>query len=339
MSDLIKIFSNIKICRNVKKYPFVKLMTQEQKNSLLLDLVGCLQNAGYKCARLPFDMLKINQAYFCILYDLPINEKAVILHIAAGKQLESDVYAIVGYEEHITLVSCLTRGQDIQKNYEQICAIEQAIDQQMPYAATVKHGYMCANLKMAGLGLSLSSTIHAAGILQTEDKSFFSKMNERGYEITNMCSTAEGESSFIKITSNRQYGISEEDLIRQFSEGIEQFIEIDNRQLLKYYNKNKQHFDDTILKSFGILKFNKSIMMDEALIKLGDVITGLRVNLLSYVSQEASAETVGDLLLRIFDQDVIGQECRSYEDIQSARASVIKEYLKEIKETEAINDQ
>lgn len=330
--DNIKFFSNIQIVRNVKKYPFVASMSEDEKKELTQSVIKVVSDAGYKCQLLERSVLMANRDYFNILYGFMMKDDYPVLHITGNKVLPADIYVIMCRDDHLTFRVCLSRSQHFDEVYRETAKVVECIGESLPYQADLRYGYLSPSLERAGLGITLSSMIHGIGLKVIADERFVSQMKERGYRMDKLMMN-DKEISFIRIASERQYGLSEDELISEFSAGIGTFIDMENRELIKFYNKNKQRFDDKILRSFGILKFSKSLAFNEAFNMLDDILTGLRLRILEYSTAKLPKVTVCDLMLSIFDGVIAAQHFGKCDDIAECRAEIIKTYLKKVRES------
>ena len=330
--EYIKFFGNIQIVRNVKKYPFVASMSEDEKKELMQAVIKAVSDAGYKCQLLERPVLLANRDYFNILYGFLPKDEFPVLHIAGDKVLPADIYIIMCRDDHLTFRVCLSRSQHFDEVYNETAKVVQIIGEALPYQADLRYGYLSPSLDRAGLGITLSYMMHGLGLKIIADEQFVTQMRDRGYRMDKLMMN-DKEISFIRIVSERQYGLSENELISEFSAGINTFIEMENRELIKFYNKNKQRFDDKILRSFGILKFSKSLAFNEAFNMLDDILTGLRLHILEYSSAKLPKATVCDLMLSVFDGVIAAHHFDKCDDIAECRAEIIKTYLKKIRET------
>ena len=153
------------------------------------------------------------------------------------------------------------------------------------------------------MGLKLSSLIHSPGIINNLSiNKFASDMNKRGYEVKQLVIN-EKKLDIIQISSNLNFGVNEANLINRFESGVQSVFDIENRELFKYYNKNKENIDDIILRSFGILKFCKKISFEEALLLISDVITGVKLCILKTKTRKSMNFT--NMIFDIFENNII----------------------------------
>lgn len=331
MKEWIKLFGNIKLMRNVSLFPFVDKMTDAQKKDLVQQVYTSLVEKEYVCFKIDNEAIAKEHDFYHIVFGIKPKENVVVFNVA-HQNSGNNAYVILNDIDHIRIVSCVSHSDTFSNVYKFVCGIEDTIGKKMDYLADTKFGYLSPKLDQVGLGLQLSYVIHGIGIANHEDEDFFNKMLERGYFISRICYGEQRKSDLVKIASNRQFGLSEKELISQFSAGLDKFLDIESRQMLKYYNNNKNKIDDTILRSFGILKFCKNLEIIDGIFLLCDILTGLRVMTLKYSGQKSKTDTIGALMLRIMT-GVFSPQLQTEEENNQMRAEIVHKYLEQVRES------
>lgn len=314
--------SRIRVLRNIKNFKFAQHLDKKQKIEIENIVINLFVNSQFKISIIDCNNFSSYEKNF-------YKEKFFINENSLGKNKriiyfnELDIIIIFNEIDHIRVIG-VSEGLKLKFIFKEVFNIEEFLSDFLKFSASIKYGYLTPVIKNCGLGLKLSSLILLPGISLNENKeSIFSDLEYRGYFIVPLY-----ENSFYYIvSSNINFGVSEEKLVERFEQGINSLLEIDKKELMQFYNKNKENIVDIVFRSYGLLKYAQRLSYEEALENLSNVLIGVMVNIL-YFKKKIN-------IARFFDNIKESNIIRSNEDcndVDRIRGDIIRNFINSIGE-------
>lgn len=262
------ISSQIKLVRNISDIPFTENLSRDKKNKLETELKEIIKKFHPNLNSLK----QINESRSNFLLDNNIINKNYF-------ESSSDVYIHKNFsiylnaDNHITIES-KSDNLNLEQIYQNILKLETEIEQEIPFAVSPRYGFISPNIHQCGLGLQLSALIHLPGHgLTGQIDELKNDLIEKGY-ILEEYKKDDTNLYIYTISSRINYGISENELIKEFNLGINSIIKLDVDFLKDIYNK-KPEIDDLIYRSYGLLLYAKRIGLSEALFHFSNIRMGI----------------------------------------------------------------
>lgn len=320
------VFSKINVRRNIDKYKFVKLMTEESKRKFEFDVIDYVSN--WNSDTLMYDLSEMGKSSKKQFLDEDLIDNS-FYDQEDGKfvLLNKNISILINDHDHLNLF-IVTPDLSLTKAYNDIEVVENKLGRQFPYAVSNRYGYLTSSIKDCGMGMKIYVLLHLYGLVKNEKLEEALKLfTERGYMINEWIYDTEDKeqkSEYYVISSNLNFGVSEKNLITRFLQGINDLIKFNHESLIEYYNKNKIKLVDTIFRSYGILKYAHCINYREALEHLSNIRIGLELEL----DLPASLNDLNKSFVQIKDGFVgkLAQEENIEDDV--ARARIIKSNLR-----------
>ena len=290
-SDHIVISSRIRLARNFRDTLFTNKndgAALHHVDSIARGLVTTLKNSD-------------NQDYYCISLDkLSDTERAILVekHLISPVMAEKMPYrsllvsddasvAIMVNEEDHLRIQTMEAGLNLIDAFHHAERIDDAIDEKQPFAFNESFGYLTACPTNVGTGLRASVMLHLPALAMT------GRINRL-------------------VRSIVQLGYSVRGLERKC------------RQTLVH--NDKDGLEDHLWRSYGILRYARSISGQESLEKLSDVQLGVDLDILPTWSSDSFNELVA-ITRSNFLHKYMGKEEASPQERDNYRATVIREKL------------
>ncbi|MBQ4100045.1 MAG: protein arginine kinase, partial [Oscillospiraceae bacterium] len=293
----IVISTRIRLARNLRGYPFVNRMSDEQKHRLVDEVMKAVAKIDLS-SHPNISMIDMNMINKAEVYSLV--EKHLISPNFAKSTGErvlflSEDYGVsimINEEDHIR-IQVLSSGQSLEKALETANLIDNVLDENLEYAFDEKLGYLTECPTNLGTGLRASVMLHLpaleeAGVINT----ILNTVSKLGLTIRG--TYGEGSrvvGSFYQISNQVTLGISEKSAIDNLNAIISQIIaqETSARQ-----NLNGDALEDTVWRSLGILQNARLISSDELMNKVSNVLLGISMGIVEGVSDTTLIEIINE---------------------------------------------
>lgn len=269
-NDCDVIFSSrVRLARNLVGYPFPNKMSLEQKYEVIQkvsDVILSESSPYYDKFRF-YDMDKISH-----VEALSMVERHLISHDFAqngqGRALllndDETISIMINEEDHIR-IQVLCAGFDFSKIYEIAQSIDELLEQSLKFAFDDKLGYLTECPTNLGTGMRASAMLHVPAL---ENIGALGQLNGTITKIGLTMRGTFGEGSKIvgsmyQISNQITLGISEKNAIENLSGIIKQIAQ---RERQARNELDRDRLEDTVFRSYGILK-NARIMPDEEFLR------------------------------------------------------------------------
>ncbi len=331
-SDIV-LASRIRLARNLKEIPFpnrATLTDLAQVKELITQLVPALEAA----AGVHFECIEIDK--LSRLEQNVLIERALISEKLADNPenrllLVSDDQSIsimVNEDDHIR-IQCMAAGLDLKPLLQRAFALDDAIEAYLNIAFDEKMGYLTSCPTNLGTGLRASIMLHLPALVMTQQISKIVNISPQlGLAIRGLFGE-ENLGSLFQISNQLTLGFKEEELIENLQTTVQEIIthEREARKALLTYSRDK--LENRVWRSFGILKYARSVSEDEMLNLVSKVRLGADLGLID----ETKPEILNLLLItgqQCYLQNLRQNENMSPREIDKQRAFVIRRIFKEL---------
>lgn len=326
-SDIIP-STRIRLARNLKRFPFVSKMSNEQKE----EFIQIVQNSLDKLqmGNNPFRYIKlkdISRLDIIELYEKHLISPDLVNMSDYGFVAisEDDSISIMVNEEDHVRIQVIKPGCALQESLDLANKIDDFFDSQLDYAFDEQFGYLTTCPTNLGTGLRASVMIHLPALQYIKAiQQLSNTLGKLGLTIRG--SYGEGttvQGDMFTISNQITLGISEDKTIQNLQAVIGQILQKEHsaRESLK----GNPTFTDMIFRSYGILKYATLLSEDECASLLSRIRLGISIGVLEDVTLEQ--------LNRINSHYLPSSLCKyrnrklSDNDINSERAKLVKEIL------------
>jgi protein arginine kinase len=324
-SEVSVLASYVRVTRNSSTLPFVQEMSDVEGTFLEKEVTGCItdhypDSVVHNTSDMPlYERERLSCRY-------TVSDKLLALDNATLIEIPSlQTVIALNYIDHFRIGSWYD-GPGFEKQWRQLQPILTLLDDKFEFSAREKYGYLSPRLKNCGLGLRLSVLIHLPGLDQIgEIRDTTLMLEERGYHLQqwNDRDDSDNCSHLFYLSTAIGYGVSEEDLIKRFEQGIDSVLEMEFNALVEYADIDKEDLADRVSRSYGILRYSQKLTYSEALEHISNIRMALEIG----HETPVSSSVITELFYQVMNENIakVAENETSNRDI--VRAERVREIL------------
>ncbi len=320
--------TRIRFARNIQGFKF-NLKTKNEVDKLKNKIKENLYSIGYNLKYLELkdmdDITKMSLVEKNLIspeYALNKNDIGAILI-----NDEENICIMINDDDHLK-IQVFSSGFELENTLNFAIELDKKIEDLLGYSINKKYGYLTTLPTNCGTGLKASVLVHLPALEKTRniDRVFYTinnfDINIRGeYGQDN-----ENAQNVYQISNKKTLGVTEQEIIENIKVVTNKLIE-QERKARKFLAKDNIDLEDTIYRSFGILKNCRKISLDESQRLISNVKMGTDLGII----KELTDSKVQKLILFTKPasmQKYLGEQYETLErDIK--RAEVIKNIMNE----------
>ena len=282
LSDIV-VSSRIRLARNLAGYKFLCRCTDEEKTEILTRLKDVLMSLdlGDKVFYVSIeDASSINKNFL-------VERHLISRHHALGKGPRGVVIAqrefftaMLNEEDHLRL-QVLQAGCQLSQCARQINAIDDMIEQRIPYAFSPRYGYLTACPTNLGTGIRVSVMLHLPALKMTgQIEKFFNAAKDMNLAVRGLFGEGtEAASDLYQLSNQATLGVSEQEIVALFEEKIvPEILEYENAARSELLSNQTDVLDDKISRALALLQNAHLISSHEALFLLSHLRLGFNMH-------------------------------------------------------------
>ncbi len=296
----IVISSRIRLARNVRGYHFLS----KADTAMRAELAEALANAMRRATLLK-DMLHVDVEHLDELDRQFLVERHLISRqLAEGTGARrvafdvSEAASIMINEEDHLRIQVMRSGLQISAAWEQINAIDDALEEHLDYEFHPQYGYLTACPTNVGTGIRVSVMLHLPALRLTNE---LEKVGQAARDMKLAVRGLHGEGTealgdFFQISNQITLGRGEAEIIDDLGTAvIPKIVEYELAAREALLKGRLQALDDKVWRAMGMLKAARLISSSEAMQYLSHVRMGLHIGRLSTID----LQTLNELFLQI----------------------------------------
>ncbi|MBN1501348.1 MAG: hypothetical protein JW982_14405 [Spirochaetes bacterium] len=297
VSDIV-ISTRIRLARNISGYVFPDKMSQTDIMKLKDDFKNYVSVSDFKDDIVYHDISEIadKDRRFLRERNIITNEIESSSDCAFILDKNSSFSILINEDDHIHIQK-ISSGFNLHDTYREINKIDDDINRHFSYSFSSQTGYASAYLKNCGTGMSVSVLMHLPmiTILKTADE-IMKNADENGFELKPVSNDNTKNFGSIYILKNKySIGKTEIELIDQMDNLVLMISDLENETRDEYIYDSKFIMEDRVFRSFGILKYARSMSYSEAL----ELLSNLRTGVILSFFKNLSIEQINDLMVKI----------------------------------------
>ena len=281
------ISSRIRLARNLKDYNFAPRLSEEAADQLVKQVKSVLPKLKELDQTKRFYACDVNE-----MSDLDRNamvEKHVISPEFAIKKQHTglimseaeSISIMINEEDHIRL-QVVSAGMNLESALKAANEIDNKINEVFHYAFDEKLGYLTACPSNVGTAMRASYMVFLPALTRSNRMpQLVEETSKYGITIRGMYGeNSKSMGGIYQISNQKTLGFSEEELIENLNRIVAQIVNQEKNRRVYLLSANSDEIEDKINRSYGILKYAKSISTKEAMELLADVKFGIDTGLL-----------------------------------------------------------
>lgn len=296
MSDVV-ISSRIRLARNIRGYPFMPCLSDEQQRQLLDKLRDILLSV--EPDRLFYIDVDLASA---VERELLAERHLISRRHAAGKgprgvviSEDETLTAMINEEDHLRM-QVYAAGLNLNACWQRINRVDDQIEKQIEYAFDTRLGYMTACPTNLGTGIRVSVMLHLPALKMTgQIEKLIAAARDTDMAIRGLFGEGtEAIGDFFQLSNQVTLGVSENEVVEQFSEKlIPKIVAFENEARRGLMQKKPRILDDKIHRAIGILGSACLISSQEALYLLSQLRLGINLGRITHID----IKTINELFL------------------------------------------
>jgi protein arginine kinase len=184
-------------------------------------------------------------------------------------------------EDHIRL-QIIKSGLAIDEAYETADKVDDVIEESVTYAFDEEFGYLTACPTNAGTGLRASVMLHLPALTMTDNiNRVISSAANIGIAVRGLY--GEGTRAYgnlYQFSNQITMGLSEREILDKLKNVVNQIIEMEKKARTSLMTQSKDQIEDKLFRSYGTLKYARTISSSEAKSLLSDVMLGQNLGII-----------------------------------------------------------
>lgn len=328
----IVLASRIRLARNLEGIPFPQRANGEQLCRVVSQLKDSLNdlNCGKESAYLFIDLENIP-----LLERLVLVEKHIIspdhAREAANRALvvkqDTTVSIMVNEEDHLR-IQCLMPGLNLVHAFTNANQVDDIIENKHTLAFNEDLGYLTSCPTNLGTGLRASVMVHLPALVLTgQINRIINAVIQLGLTVRGLYGEGtEAVGNIFQISNQLTLGFTEQEIIDNLYSVAKQVVDHERSARGGLYADTTDMLADRVWRSYGTLKYARSISSQEALSLLSDVRMGYELGI---IKEEPNCN-FNELMVATrpnYLQKISGQPELSSNERKRLRAKIIREKL------------
>jgi protein arginine kinase len=296
----IVISTRIRLARNLAGIHFLSRADADTRREIVETVLSAVRRSPVLKSLVSIDVDGLDELDRALLVERHLISK----QHADGAGARAVVFArdesaalMINEEDHLR-IQTMRSGLQIDEAWEQINALDDALEAQLSYAFHPQYGYLTACPTNVGTGIRVSVMLHLPALRLTNE---LEKVAQAAKDMKLAIRGLHGEGTealgdFFQVSNQITLGRTESEIIEDFRDVVIPRIveyETQTRELLK---KSRPHaLDDKIWRALGALKNARLMSSQEAMQYLSHVRMGVHVGRIETID----VQTLNELFLQI----------------------------------------
>jgi len=277
----IIISSRVRLARNLGKYPFSALLSEDGCREMISDIVTSIKNDRTPLSPL-FEYINLDAATPLDVQSMLERHilSPMLVHSSSPKGVlvkdDESVCIMLGEEDHIRIQSIFA-GDGIDSAWDLADKIDNIIEETLEYAFDKDFGYLTSCPTNTGTGLRASYMLHLPLLERTEQiKNLLQTLGKFGMTIRGIYGEgSDSQGGIYQVSNQLTLGKSEQEIIAALKNVTNQIIDAENSLRQKLAQLQRIAIEDRIYRSYGILANCRRLTVNEAMGLLSDIRLGL----------------------------------------------------------------
>ena len=330
-SPEIVLSSRARLARNIATFPFPPVAGTDTREKVLSYIESAISKTG-----------ELKEGTFCNSGELSDLDMSFLMerHLISPEFLKGQsarglfvgkdeaVSIMVNEEDHLR-IQAIRSGLDIKSSWETANRTDDQLAQSLEFDYDPSFGYLTSCPTNVGTGLRASVLVHLPGLVLTREiPKVIGRISKVGLTVRGFY--GEGTDvlgNLFQISNQTTLGRSEQDIIGDLERVTEQIIEYEQNSRITLYKDARDHIEDKIWRSLGILTHARVLTSSEVM----NLLSALRLGIGMETLNRPSLGLINELLLLSQPahlQKYYGREMNSNER-DSVRAELIRSKLNE----------
>lgn len=290
LEDDVVISSRIRIARNIEGVKFPQTMNKEEIGETTKDILEAVKNSYEK-----------DNYQFYEIGRLPSLEKNVLIekHLISPNLIQNPdmssfllrddemVTIMINEEDHLR-VQTLFPGLNLEEGWKLSNSIDDALEEHLNYAFDEKFGYLTSCPTNVGTGLRASVMLHLPALVFTGyGNNIFQAVSQIGLTVRGLYGEGtKALGNIFQISNQTTLGESEKEIIQKLKNVVMEIIDKEREIRNNLMETRAAEVEDKVLRSFGLLKYSRTMSSEESMELLSNVKMGIDMGIIKEVGSK-----------------------------------------------------
>ncbi len=324
-NDDTVISTRIRLARNLDGVPFPNAL--KDKSEATKKIINAVAGSNTTLAK-EFDYIELDK--------IPASERRELAekHLISLEMLDGSGKSVMishdktmsimlMEEDHIRL-QVIESGLKLDEAYNMADKLDNVLEESLKFAFDEEWGYLTACPTNVGTGMRASVMMHLPALARTNNMSrIISSARELGIAVRGMY--GEGSKAFgniFQISNSVTEGFSEKEIIENLKNIVNQICDLE-KTAMENLKKSHAGLSDELYRSYGTLKYARSLSSKEAKALISDVILGRKLGIIT----EENKQSLISLMVMSEPALICGGKQLSPEERDEKRAEFIRESI------------
>ena len=286
----IVVSTRVRLARNLSKYPFPNALSDEGAKKASKEIQKAILESNSTLAN-NFNVYNMN--------DVSPIEKTVLAekHLISRELTEKpSACVMVSKDENMSImlmeedhirIQVILGGLKLEEAYETASKVDDVIDENVGYAFDKDFGYLTSCPTNTGTGMRASVMMHLPALTMTDNISrIISSASNLGIAVRGLY--GEGSKAYgnlYQISNQVTLGLTEKEIIDKVKNIVNQIAEHEKEARKKLLENNRSYIENKVWRSYGILKYARTIDSKEAKALISDVIMAENMGIINDVKE------------------------------------------------------
>jgi protein arginine kinase len=280
----IVISSRVRLARNLAEFPFISRATPQDRvqiERILRDAIITSQVSS-DLLYIAVDELEVVDRQLLVERHLISREHAEGQGRRAVAIDKAEKFSLMINEEDHLRIQVMQSGFNLGSVWEQINAIDNAIEQKVTYAFHEHLGYLTACPTNVGTGMRVSVMLHLPALVITRQiEKVFRSLQKISLAVRGLFGEgSQAMGDFYQISNQITLGRSEDELVQQVTDIVPVIIDYERQARQFLIKESQENLHDRVSRAYGILRTAQTISSEETMHLLSSVRMGVNLGLI-----------------------------------------------------------
>lgn len=286
VNDGIIISTRVRLARNLDNTPFPAALTPEKRAEVTKKLNSSIFDSNSTLANdfSAYELDKLSETEKMSLLEEHLISPQMVKGSGHSALINKNrTMSIMFMEEDHIRLQVIMGGYCIDEAYDLADKVDDVIEESLTYAFDERFGYLTACPTNAGTGLRASVMMHLPGLVMTNNIGrVLQSVSGMGIAVRGMYGEGtNAEGCMYQISNQVTMGLTEKEIIGKLKTVVNKIAELEGQARKTLKENHKTELEDKLCRSYGILKYARSITSAEAKSMLSDVMLGQNMGIIS----------------------------------------------------------
>ena len=284
--------TRVRLARNLVGHPFLGHNSDAERESILREVEGAARDTVLLRRAARFRLDRLDQADRQVLHERHLVSKELAglapdsrVRTSAALLVQDRLGVMLNEEDHLRLQG-LHSGFALEAAYAEVDRLDTELGQRLAFAFHPEFGYLTSCPTNVGTGLRASVLIHLPGLVLTKE---ISKVLQGLAQVGLTFRGLYGEGSevvgnFFQLSNQTTLGQTEHELLDHLGKVVRQVMEYEEQARQVLLRNAPAIIEDKVWRAFGLLRYARSLSVEEAMNLLSGVRLGVGVGSIPGVS-------------------------------------------------------